>query len=170
MFAVNDYVFYVSTGVCKIIDTSISKLKGLEGQACFVLQPIADPGSRLFVPMAHDDQFDNMRPLLTKGEVHRMIEEMPTTESIWVANERDRSSGYFARIRSCDCREWVKVIRTLYLEKVRKKASGKTLTTTDSRIMAAAEKLLNEEFAFVLGIDPKDVPAYIRERIPEEAS
>lgn len=170
MFAVNDYVFYVSTGVCRVIDTCVSKLKGMEGQACFVLQPITDPGSRLFVPMDHDDQLENMRPLLTKAEIHRMIEEMPATESIWIANERDRSSGYFARIRSCDSREWIKVIRTLYLEKMRKKASGKALTTTDSRIMAIAEKLLNEEFAFVLGIDPKDVAAYIRDRIPEGVS
>ena len=52
----------------------------------------------------------------------------------------------------------------------RRLARRKALTTTDSRIMAIAEKLLNEEFAFVLGIDPKDVAAYIRERIPEGVS
>jgi RNA polymerase-interacting CarD/CdnL/TRCF family regulator len=55
----------------------------------------------------------------------------------------------------------VKLIRTLYLEKERKKGTGKRLNSTDVKIMTAAEKLLHEEFAVVLGIEPKDVVPHI---------
>ena len=61
----------------------------------------------------------------------------------------------------------MRLVKTLYLEKISKKEKGKSLSTTDSRIMAIAEKLLYEEFAFVLNIEPKDVILFIQERVPQ---
>ena len=60
------------------------------------------------------------------------------------------------------------MIRTIYLNKKDRKSLGKKLYKVDDEIMQAAEKLLNEEVAFVLGIDSKAVPKYISSHIKEQ--
>ena len=46
-------------------------------------------------------------------------------------------------------------------------ACGKKLRTSDTAFLKDAERLLNEEFAYVLEIAPAEVPAYIRAHIAE---
>jgi CarD family transcriptional regulator len=165
----NDFVFYNTTGVCKILDTRVVKFGGQEAQECYVLMPVTDPKSTIYVPTASEELLSDMRPVLSKEEIKNLIQSMPNEEDIWICDERERSKEYLAKIRSCDCHELVRIIKTLCLEKTRKKENGKTLNTTDTKIMTMAEKLLYEEFAFVLGISPKEVIPYIQERIPKDA-
>ncbi|MBP1569808.1 MAG: CarD family transcriptional regulator, partial [Oscillospiraceae bacterium] len=57
------------------------------------------------------------------------------------------------------------LIRSLYLHKKELAEKGKKLRSSDEQIMQRAEKLLYGEFAWVLGIEPKEVVPFIRERI-----
>lgn len=67
--------------------------------------------------------------------------------------------------------ELVKLIRTLYLEKEKKKTEGKKLYVGDEKIMAEAERLLHEEFAVVLNIKVDEVlPFILGELEPTEKS
>ena len=43
--------------------------------------------------------------------------------------------------------------------------NGKKLSVTDQGTLKTAEKLVEEEFAWALDMDPKDVPAFIRRRL-----
>ncbi|HWQ10829.1 MAG TPA: CarD family transcriptional regulator [Holophaga sp.] len=167
MFNINDHVFYSSVGVCRISDIRAMKLGGAEEQKCYVLKLFKDPNSTIFVPTDNVELLRNMRAIMTKDEIEALIQDMPSEDTIWINNERERGTTFFEKARSCDSRELVKLVKTLYLERVNKKEKGKNLSTTDSRIMAIAEKLLYEEFAFVLNIDPKDVIPFIRERVPQ---
>ncbi len=161
MFAMNDCVFYDTTGVCRIVDIRTERLGGSEAQEYYVLKPIYNQNSITYVCTSDADLLAKMRPILTKEEVHALIQAMPTEEEIWIRDDRDRDREYGARLRTGDSHELMKIIKTLYLEKERKKGTGKRLTTMDTRIMATAEKLLHEEFALVLDIDPKDVVPFI---------
>ena len=57
----------------------------------------------------------------------------------------------------------------LYLHREALNGKGKRLRTNDEQMLRDAEKLLNDEFALVLNIKPREVPEYIRSRL-EEAS
>lgn len=168
MFKVNDCIFYSTIGICRITAIQTTKRGEAEERECYVIKPMADPHSTLFVPTDQEGLAAHMRHLLSKDEIDGLIQNMPMEESIWISNERDRSKEYFAKISSGDIHDLIKIIKTLYQEKGRKKATGKGLNTTDNRIMNTAEKLLHEEFAFVLGIDPKDVAQYIQDRLPHQ--
>ena len=167
MFAINDCVFYCNTGVCRIVDVKSQKVGGSEAKECYVLKPIFNSSSIIYVPIDHDELLNNMRPVMTKDEIHRLIQDVPGEESVWIDNERERGKDYLTRLRSCSSRELMKLIKVLYEEKLRKKGIGKCLSSTDTKIMVTAEKLLYEEFAFVLGIDTKAVVPYILEHIHE---
>lgn len=165
MFAINDHVFYGTTGVCRIVDVRTERLGGSEAQEYFVLKPVFNPGSTVYISVSDEDLLSKMRPIMTKDEVHRMIATMPVEDDVWIRDDRERDRDFGTRIRSGDTHELVRIIKSIYSEKERKKEEGKKLNAMDTRIMATAEKLLHEEFALVLGIAPKDVVSYISEHI-----
>ena len=87
---------------------------------------------------------------MTINEVYSLINTMPHTESIWIEDINLRKEKYTKILKSGDNKQLVKLIRTLYLEKEKKKVEGKKLYVNDEKIMTDAEKLLHEEFALVL--------------------
>jgi CarD family transcriptional regulator len=93
---------------------------------------------------------------------------MPEKETIWIDDSRERSEYFKAALKTRKSEEWVKLIRTLYLEKEARSAVGKTLMKIDEDIMNTAEKQLNEEFAIALNISPDEVIPYIIEHISQD--
>lgn len=165
MFAINDCVFYSTTGVCRIVDIRTERIGGSKAQEFYILKPFYNPSSTLYVCTSDADLLLHMRPTLTKEEVYCLIDTMPAEEEIWICDDRERDRAFGAKIRSGDCHEFIKIIKTLYLERERKKETGKRLNALDAKLMASAEKLLHEELAYVLEIAPKDVVSYIKTRI-----
>jgi CarD family transcriptional regulator len=92
---------------------------------------------------------------------------MPEIEPFGEDNWKYRSDNFKAALKTGKTEEWVKIIRTLYLDKQAKSAVHKKLAQTDEAIMNNAEKQLNEEFAIALNISPDEVVSYISEHIPE---
>jgi len=117
IFGINDYVFYGVTGVCRIADFRMVKLGGMEGQECYVLEPISAPASSIYISTSNDEILAYICPIMSKGQ----------------------------------------------------HSKSKRLGTIDSKIMGTAERLLYEEFAFVLGLDAKDVFPFIQARVPRQA-
>lgn len=98
---------------------------------------------------------------MTINEVYSLINTMPHTESIWIEDINLRKEKYTKILKSGDNKQLVKLIRTLYLEKEKKKVEGKKLYVNDEKIMTDAEKLLHEEFALVLDIKVDEVLPFI---------
>ena len=57
------------------------------------------------------------------------------------------------------------MIICIYEKKRELAKNGKKLSVTDQGTLKSAEKLVEEEFAWALDMDPKDVPAFIRRRL-----
>ena len=167
MFKVNDYVMYGSTGVCKIIDISKEKHISINSEETdyYVLHPVFN--DNIVIKIAVNNPNAPIRAILTKDEVLSLIKTMPEQETIWIDDNRERSEYFKAILKSKESEDWVKLIKTLFLEKEARSLVGKTLTKTDEGIMNTVEKLLYEEFAVALGISPDEVLAFIEEYIPK---
>jgi CarD family transcriptional regulator len=167
VFKVNDYVMYGSTGVCKIIDISKEKHISINSEETdyYVLHPVFN--DNIVIKIAVNNPNAPIRAILTKDEVLSLIKTMPEQETIWIDDNRERSEYFKAILKSKESEDWVKLIKTLFLEKEARSLVGKTLTKTDEGIMNTVEKLLYEEFAIALGISPDEVLAFIEEYIPK---
>jgi CarD family transcriptional regulator len=106
-----------------------------------------------------------MREIITKEDVSSLISAMPEKETVWINDYRQRNEAYKTALKTGQCEELIKIIKTLYQEKKLKSALGKKLMKSDEDIFKAAEKQLNEEFATVLNISPDEVLPYILEHI-----
>ena len=60
-----------------------------------------------------------------------------------------------------DRKELVKMIKTLYLYRQKQQAAGKKIHVCDEHFLKEAERILYDEFAFVLRIDREKILDYI---------
>ncbi len=163
MFKINEYVIYNSMGVYQIVD--VKKERDFTGNETeyYVLKPAY--GNNLTIKTPVNNPRNKMRTTLSKEGVLSLIESMPQKETYWINDDRQRNESFKAALRTGDSEQWVKLIKSIYLEQHRKSGQGKKLARTDEDIMKAAEKNLYEEFAVALGIPPDEVVSYIMEHV-----
>ena len=106
-----------------------------------------------------------IRAVMTEKEAKALVKEIPGIEELWEKDDKLREKRYKEAIRSCDPREWVRIIKTSYLRQEERRAQGKKATTVDERYFHSAEDHLYSELAIALGIPREKVKTYIKEQI-----
>ncbi len=155
MFQVNDVIIYGAQGVCKIIGTEEKSVSGKK-RAYFVLKPVSDKGSTIFVPTDNEFVLKKMRRLLTKDEIYKLIDSMPEESALWVQNENERKELYKTILANGDHVELIQMIKAIHAHKVQREAEGKRLHMSDERFFKDAEQILYNEFQYVLNLGNKD--------------
>lgn len=160
----NDTVIYGIQGVCKIQEI-------VEKDICnnkveyYVLKPIYNDKSTIFVPTNNKTLTKKMKKVLTSDEIFEIIQGMPDEETIWIENENLRKEKYREIISNGSRRDLVRLIKTLYLYKQKQLETGKHLHNSDDLFLKEAEKLLYEEIALVLNIQKEAVLPFILDKI-----
>ena len=152
MFGVNDVIIYGVQGVCKITGTEEKNVNGKK-KTYFVLQPVSDKGATIFVPTDNLLALQKMRQLLTKDEIHRLMDSMRTEAPAWVENENERKELYKGILAKGDHLELIQMIKAIYTHKSQWEAEGKRLHMSDERFFKDAEQILYNEFQYVLNLD-----------------
>lgn len=123
MFKINDYIVYGSTGVCQIIDISKEKNLSSDEIQYYVLQPVYS--NKMIIKIPVNNQKVLMRQIVTKDDVSSLIADMPEKEAIWINDDKERTENFKAALRTGKSEEWIKIIKTIYLEKEEKFVVGK---------------------------------------------
>ena len=95
----------------------------------------------------------------------KLIDDIKNIDSLWVADEKRRESEYKEAMKRCDCRELVKIIKTIYFRKQSRLKDGKKLTTIDTKYFKLAEENFYGELAISLNMDVKAVKEFVRTRV-----
>lgn len=164
MFEVGSTVLYGSDGVCRIQDITHKEVGGVSGEY-YVLEPVYQKKSTVFVPLDNERLIGKMRCILSVDELLDAIKTMPDESLMWIEDESERKLAYKEIISRGDCTELMRLVKTLYLHREKQLARGKKLHACDDRFLKTAEKMINDEFAMVLHINPDQVPDYISDRI-----
>ena len=167
MFQVGEYIVCDHNGVCQVL--AVTEMPELKKDVLYYqLEPVYSRGSRIFVPV--DSNKLVMRRVFTEEEVETLLKEIPSIETIWISNEKNREEQYREVARKYDCREWVKIIKTIYLRKRNRRMEGKKITYIDEKYMKLAEENLYGEISIPLKISPDRVERFIRNRIENKES
>lgn len=167
MFQENDAVVYGNKGVFRV--TNVGKLSmGIadKDRIYYTLSPVYRPETVIYVPV--DNEKVIMRQVVSKEEAEKLVREIPQIETVWITNEREREQQYKEVLRSGDCRELIKIIKTLYQRKRSRIQKGKKAMAVDERYFRQAEEQLYEELAFALEIGKDKVQTYIRKCLPKD--
>ena len=168
MYSVGEHVVYGTHGVCCISEITTMQF-GLENKEYYVLSPVSDPRSTIFVPVDNESLLSQMRHVLTKEEIDDMLSAIVPGSQCWIASDSERKEYCQATLKSGDCRAILKMIDMLYIHQVEMREKKKHFHVTDERFLREAEKLLHDEFSFVLGIPRTDVISYIGEKVEQSS-
>lgn len=163
MFQVNDVVVYGAQGVCQITGIEERKLGG-ERKTFFVLQPKNDAGATCYVPTWNEKAWGKMRKVMTKKEVDTLIDSMPNKQPNWIENENERKEAYRRILAGGDQAAIISMIQALFSHKKEREAEGKRLHISDEQFMKEAERILYNEWQYVLNVDKAGLMTYIFER------
>lgn len=163
MYRVNDYVVYGSTGVCKVVEISQESFGGKANREYYVLSPVFGNQVDIYIPT--DKQEVSLRPVLSEDEVMRLIGAIAGMESAWISDDSFRKATFSEILQSGDLERIIQLVKMIFNRKIELEKSGKNLGNTDAEILKQAEKILNQEFAIALNLQPDQVFSFIKERI-----
>lgn len=169
MYQVKDLVVYGNHGVCRVMDVGTLDISAVDKtKKYYTLRPAYQNEAVIYAPVENNKTV--MRPIITKEEADELIDEIPQLDTVWIGNEREREALYKAAIRTCDVRELVRMIKTLYQRKRARIESGKKVTVVDERYFHQAEDQLYGELAIALDMPKDEVSDYIRACIMKKES
>lgn len=164
MFETGTYIVCGQHGVCRV--ESVGKLQLTEASGdkdYYTLSKVYSRGGVLYVPA--DSEKVVMRPVISREEAEELIGHIKEIDMLQIDNEKRKEEIFKQAFKTCDSREWVKVIKTLYERKKIRLSKGKKVTASDERYLRTAEDNLYGELAISLNIDKNDVEQYIMDKI-----
>ena len=158
-----DKVIYGTNGICTVED--IQKMMfpmETEERTYYVLKPVNTRNSTLFVPDSNEELMSKIRYILTKEEIDAVISGSNGKRLEWSDEKNARLASFNGILKSGNPEELLLLIKCVYDRKTALLDMGKKLPAADENILVCAEKLVREEFAYVLGISEDQVGEYIR--------
>lgn len=163
MFEIGEYIVYGMNGVCKVEAVGPMNITGVDSdKEYYTLAPLYSRGSKVYIPV--DNQKVVMRKVVDKTEACMLIDEMKEIAEIEEVNDKNRELAYKEAIKSCDCRQWIRVINTVLKRKEERLSQGKKMSACDERYLKSAQDNLYGEFAISLNLDKSAVEEYIERR------
>lgn len=161
MFAVGDYLIYGYEGVCRVDAIGEPGVAGLDKSRQYYTLTPHYHGGTIYAPV---DGRVVMRPLITRDELEALLPLLPELPLLDDVPENSRMAGdyYRAILAEHDCMRLLRLCKTLHARQNERAASRRTVSSTELRNWKTAEEMIQGEFAFVLGITPGEVGAYLQ--------
>ena len=146
MFEKGSYVTYRSEGVCVISDIRKEDFgTGNGAEDYYILAPIGDMKSTVFVPVNNERLVGYMHGLLDADALNEIISELKDKRMEWIPESRARNMAFKQILSQGDRRELIVLLNTLYDKMDEMKEGGKRPGMTDQEALLKAERLLCEE-------------------------
>lgn len=161
VFQIGDYVICSNKGVCEVENITVLNISGADKEKeYYILKPLYSAGSTVYVPV--DSQKDHtMRKVLERTEAERLIGTIPEIPLLVITNDKMTEQMYKDCMKSNDCQELVKLIKTIHQRKQKRIQAGRKITAVDAKYSHLAEENLYGELAVALDLSREEVSGYI---------
>lgn len=161
-----DIVVHQRDGICRIIGTT-SMASGYNPPIdYYVLEPLYENGSKLYIPIDRADNF--LRKPISSNDIDKILNgaKDESNEKIsWIDDEKKRQSMLSDARKSSDFDVLIGLVSLFYNKKQEQISKGRKFHSADEQFLKDTETRINREFANALGIAPDDVPAYIQKQL-----
>lgn len=164
MFQIGDCVVNAGNGLCRIADiVHLDHSFHGKDSLYYMLVPLEEQSAKIYIPV--DSQKQRIRKAIDEAEAWKIIDEISDIDEMWIGYEKQREQKYKEAIASCEPRQLVSIIKTMYLRKQKRCAEGKKSTSVDERYFKLAEHNLYAELAFALGKKKEEMQQLIETHI-----
>lgn len=157
MFTVGTYVSYRSEGVCVITDIRKESFNALgKSEDYYILAPLKDINSVLYVPVNNEALTSKMQSLLPADEICALADELRTERMAWIDDSRTRNGALRALLVAGDRRELIILVNTIIDRIEHAPEIGRRVTAGDESTLKRAIKMLVDEFSATTDIAGED--------------
>ncbi len=162
-FSKGETVVYGGSGVCEIDDIKDVRFYHERPQKYYILKPLfVNQAQVVYVPYNNEKLTAKIKPVISKKEALELIRGINDNDVEWIEDRNERKETYNNLIASGDRKNIVDVITTITERRKQLEEEGKSLNQQDERILTDAERRMTAEFAVALGMDPADIPGFIK--------
>ncbi len=145
--------------LCKIREFSErSFFPGQPPKLYYTLSPADREEDFLYVPQTQAEE--KFRPVLSKNEIDLMRQETDGKALEWIEDRQLRNKEFSQILKDGDPGQILLLIRCLLRQKTKLAECRKKLTATDERLLAAAERAIDNEFSYVLDVNKDELTDY----------
>lgn len=163
-FEKGEYVVYGNKGVCLIEDITHVDIPGVDkDRLYYIMRPRQSKSGTVYLPV--DSTKAVIRRVMSEQEARQLLDEIPDIEQLLVTNEKKREDNYKEALKTCSCRAWISVIKTLRRRRKERLDAGKKFTALDERYLRCAEQELYGELSVALGVPEAEMDSYIKNHI-----
>lgn len=156
MFDVGEYAVCGSKGVCRVEDITTLDISGVDKtRKYYILRPIYMSTSVVYVPV--DTQTASMRKVLEREAAQELIDHIPDVTLINIKEERMLEKIYKECMKTNQCSEWMKLLKTIYLRQQERIQTGRKVTAVDDRFYRIVVDNLFGEFAIALDRSKEEI-------------
>ena len=153
MYKLGTYVSYRSEGVCVITEIRRQKFGTLnELKDFYILSPIKDSNSKLFVPTDNEALVAKMRLLCSAADVNALAKELFEERLEWIEQSRPRSNSFREILSDGKRNSLILLIHTVLEREKELSKIGKHVTQGDMNAVLRAQKMLVDEFSVTTDI------------------
>lgn len=164
MFEVGNFVVYGSSGVCKVDEVGpLLKMNMPKDKIYYTLLPVYSKGSKVFTPVDSDKVI--LRPVLSKEEAIDLVNEIDDVDEIDIPDNKKREEIFKQCVRKCDCKDLIRIIKTINTRRDERIAEGKKVTAGDEKMLHIAEESLSRELAVALELEKEIVDDFLENKI-----
>jgi len=155
MFEIGTYVSYRTEGVCRVTDIRTESFGG-KSEQYYILSPLKDQNSVLYVPFDNEQLVAKMLPLLSAEQICELAEELREERVEWRPESRARNYRFREILSTGDRRDAIILINTITEKGIELQATGKKLTGGDEALLKRAKRMLVDEFSLTTDISDTD--------------
>ena len=165
MYSIGDKIMYGGTGVCVVEQITSMKMSSADQpRDYYVLRPLYQSGT-IQIPV--DNVKVPIRPIMTRSEAETLVDGIPDIAATicYEKNLTALRNYYQQQINTYDCRDLVRITKSIYAKKKDAEQRQKKIGMTDEKFLRRAEELLFGELAVALDISREAVKDYISDRL-----
>ena len=155
MYKIGDYVVHNGHGVCTILDEVFNQTLNKE---FYKLETVHN---KMSIMMPKDKTSEFLRPILSKEEIIRQINEGSNLSKEYNKDNKERKNEFQELVTSNNVCDTIQLLRYLYQLAIDKKKEKKSLGSFDSQFLQQAERKLFNELAITADISKEEAHNYI---------
>lgn len=163
-FNIGECVIYKTFGIC-IVDDIIKKDFGFGEKSYLQLKQLYGFQSIYYIPCDSENIHSLVRRTISKEEIDASILEAESLDIIWEPDLKKRNVFLNEIINNGSIAQKLLIFKILSQKKETAIKNKKRMYICDEKALATIEKLIVEEFSYVLNIDKLDVIPYIVQTI-----
>ncbi len=165
-FQTGDHVVYKNNGVCLVEDIRPLSF-GEREKEYYILRPLNREGT-VYVPVDPPEGAAKPKKVPTKADLDQWIQQAEHSNLQWIENSKMRIVAFDRILSSGNRGDILWLFKVLSAKKEEEALKHKKLCANEERILAGAEKIITDEFAFTLDLPKGQIVDYILEQVQKQ--